>query len=74
MEPSWLFHIPSPSVFACYSKVALHGSMDDQDHVWQVAVSQFLVFVHMVFVAVACDGITLSKMQIRLTFFRLVAC
>lgn len=56
-EPSSLFVMPSPFVFADYSILILCGSEADKAHILQIAVTEFLVVVLSSFDTSGCDGV-----------------
>lgn len=53
--------VPSASVFWYYSAPILHNLQGDKEHVWRIAVKEFLVIPPVSFVPMACDGVSLSK-------------
>lgn len=54
----------SPSVFANYSNCILSGSDSDQEHIWRIAITDFLVSVVDLCVASARDGVYISRTAI----------
>lgn len=60
-EPNRFFLVPFSSIFACYSGLMLCGSEADKAHIWQKSITKFLLFSIDSLVAVARDGVFLSK-------------